>query len=114
MGVQSSFSEEHSLMGSRRLGRRNRTDFPLAGHGYHSPPWEAIRTVVQGQEDSDYSGLKQRLKCIPIRSRHRRQKLYQDATTRQYWLGVIVSISHQFERCEVLKPLPVDTAESLL
>ena len=33
MGVQSSFSEEHSLMGSRRLGRRNRTDFPVAGHG---------------------------------------------------------------------------------
>ena len=69
---------------------------------------------MQGQLSAEYLALKERLEIIPIASKHRRQKLYQDVKTHQYWLGVIVSHSNRFDRTEVLKPLPSDTAESLM
>ena len=80
------------------------------------PPWVDTRTVVQGvgSEGKEYSDLKKRLYSIPTRKKQKRQRLYRDSQTRQYWLGLTVSMTHLFERLEVLKPLPVDTAESLL
>lgn len=88
-------------------------------------PWISPRVVVQGSDGvsaaqtglsdtgTQYDALKKRLTAVPIRSRHRCQRLYCDRFTNQYWLGITSSMSSRVDRREILKPLPLDVAYSL-
>lgn len=75
-----------------------------------SQPWHSPRTVIQQNERECYELLKDRLACIPSRSRQKRQTLYIDLWTGQHWLGITLSYPEGFE---ILKPVSVDTALSI-
>lgn len=73
-------------------------------------PWLSPRTVIQQNERDCYELLKDRLACIPSRSRQKRQTLYIDLWTGQHWLGITLSYPEGYE---ILKPVSVDTALSI-